>query len=190
MKTVLAEHKTVIPKGVTVKIVARKVWVEGPRGKLYREFKHINVDMEVRNVDGKDVVWTEIWHSSSKGKSVLRTINSHISNMMTGVTAGFRYKMRFVYAHFPINALITKDALEIRNFLGEKIVRRIPLPEGVVVKKCEKVKDQLLFEGSNIEDVSRTCALTHQSCLVKNKDIRKFLDGIYTSERGLMTDPL
>ena len=27
-------------------------------------------------------------------------------------------------------------------------------------------------------------ALIHQSCLVKRKDIRKFLDGIYVSEKG------
>ena len=26
--------------------------------------------------------------------------------------------------------------------------------------------------------------LPHQKCHVKNKDIRKFLDGIYVSERG------
>jgi large subunit ribosomal protein L9e len=33
--------------------------------------------------------------------------------------------MRFVYAHFPINASIggDKDTIEIRNFLGEKKVR-------------------------------------------------------------------
>lgn len=29
-------------------------------------------------------------------------------------------------------------------------------------------------------------ALIHQSCAVKNKDIRKFLDGIYVSEKGTL----
>jgi large subunit ribosomal protein L9e len=46
------------------------------------------------------------------------------------------------------------------------------------------VKDELVIEGTDIELTSRTCALIHQVCLVKNKDIRKFLDGIYVSEKG------
>lgn len=32
----------------------------------------------------------------------------------------------------------------------------------------------------------RSTALIHQQCLVKNKDIRKFLDGVYVSESGLL----
>ena len=40
---------------------------------------------------------------------------------------GFKYKMRFVYAHFPINVTCTnKDTrVEIRNFLGEKVCTRL-----------------------------------------------------------------
>ena len=47
-----------------------------------------------------------------------------------------------------------------------------------------KVKDELIIEGTDVDLTSRTCALIHQICLVKNKDIRKFLDGIYVSEKG------
>lgn len=67
--------------------------------------------------------------------------------------------MRLVYAHFPINAQAEKegDALSIRNFLGEKRIRLIPMGDGVKVIKDVDVKDQLIFEGNNIEHVSR-CA--------------------------------
>jgi large subunit ribosomal protein L9e len=40
-----------------------------------------------------------------------------------------------------------------------------------------------LVEGNDIQNVSQSAASIHTSCLVKNKDIRKFLDGIYVSER-------
>jgi len=33
-------------------------------------------------------------------------------------------------------------------------------------------------QGNDIEKVGESCALIHQSCLVKRKDIRKFLDGM------------
>lgn len=71
--------------------------------------------------------------------------------------------MRLVYAHFPINANAEKggDELSIRNFLGEKIVRTIPMCDGVKVVKDIDVKDQLLFEGNSIENVSRCAAACH-----------------------------
>lgn len=54
----------------------------------------------------------------------VRTI---INNLFIGVTRGYRYKMRYVYAHFPINVNLEKNAdtglyeVEIRNFIGEKV---------------------------------------------------------------------
>ncbi|CAF4399925.1 unnamed protein product, partial [Adineta steineri] len=46
-----------------------------------------------------------------------------------------------------------------------------------------KQKDELVLEGNDIELVSRSAALIQMSTSVKNKDIRKFLDGIYVSEK-------
>merc|ERR1712087_535330 len=99
------------------------------------------------------------WFTSGKANAVIRTATSHIANACIGVTKGFLYKMRFVYAHFPINVAITeKDKrVEIRNFLGEKIVRTVDALGDTIVKR---------------------------SAAVKRKDIRKFLDGIYVSYKG------
>merc|ERR1712146_330561 len=76
----------------------------------------------------------------------MRTVCSHIDNLFTGVQQKFQYKMRLVYAHFPINANITNNGttIEIRNFLGEKIVRTVNMLPGVKVEKSPDVKDELL----------------------------------------------
>mmetsp|Transcript_62579 Transcript_62579/g.87008 ORF Transcript_62579/g.87008 Transcript_62579/m.87008 type:complete len:112 (+) Transcript_62579:304-639(+) len=106
--------------------------------------------------------------------------------MIVGVTKGYKYKMRFAYAHFPINSNVSKDnkTIEIKNFIGEKYNRRITMLDGVKITKKEDVKDEITIEGNDLNNVSLSCALVHQSTLVKDKDIRKFLDGIYISEKG------
>ena len=68
--------------------------------------------------------------------------------------------MRFAYAHFPINASVIGSnpgaTVEIRNFLGQRIVRKIKMLEGVSVVKSTDVKDQLELTGNDIELVSRS----------------------------------
>jgi len=71
-----------------------------------------------------------------------------------------------------------------RNFIGEKIVRRVVMHPGVEVTTSSNVKDQLELSGNDLENVSQSAADIQQICKVKNKDIRKFLDGLYVSERG------
>lgn len=60
------------------------------------------------------------------------------------------------------------------------------MPEGVTIARSESVKDQLELQGNDLELVGQTCASIHQSCTVKDKDIRKFLDGIYVSQKGVI----
>jgi len=187
MKTILSSETMNIPDGVSIKINAKVIEVEGPRGKLVRDFKHLNLDFElITDENGKKKLKIDAWFGSRKTSAAIRTALSHVENLITGVTKGFRYKMRFVYAHFPINASITNEnkSIEIRNFLGEKKVRKVDLLDGVSIIRSEKVKDEVVLDGNDIELVSRSCALINQKCHVKKKDIRKFLDGIYVSEKG------
>jgi large subunit ribosomal protein L9e len=66
--------------------------------------------------------------------------------------------MRFVYAHFPINANISDSGnhIEIRNFLGDKNTRRIQLLEGVTVKLSEAQKDEIILQGNDVQSVSQS----------------------------------
>jgi large subunit ribosomal protein L9e len=73
---------------------------------------------------------------------------------------------------------------ENRNFLGEKIVRRVTMQKGVDVEASKGVKDQIEITGNSLEAVSQSAADIQQICRVRNKDIRKFLDGLYVSEKG------
>lgn len=96
--------------------------------------------------------------------------------------------MRLVHAHFPINVGIPKDGrtIEVKNFLGGKQVKRIELLGGTTVKLNPDLKDELIFEGIDVQHVSLSCAQVGQVCKIGNKDNRKFLDGIYVSEKGQM----
>jgi len=142
-----------------------------------------------RPKSGKKFVRVEVWFGKRLQIASMNSLLSHVRNMITGVTEGVRMKMRFAYAHFPINVTIpdaSATSVEIRNFLGEKVVRKIDLQPGVTATRTDpqKTKDEIVLDGNDIDLVSRSCARIHQSCLVKRKDIRKFLDGIYVQWKG------
>ena len=60
-----------------------------------------------------------------------------------------------------------------RNFIGEKIVRRVTLLPGVDIEPSKNVKDELQLTGNSLENVSQSAADIQQICRVRNKDIRK-----------------
>ena len=72
---------------------------------------------QVKSAQQTKVLFT-VWHGGRKHVACLRTVKSMVQNMIDGVTKGFLYKMRLVYAHFPINAIPSDDgkSLQIRNF--------------------------------------------------------------------------
>jgi large subunit ribosomal protein L9e len=182
MKPISTSQAVNIPENVTVNVEGRKVTVTGPRGTLSDDFSHVAV--EITRL-GKNKLRVSVWHGARKHIACIRTVCTHIMNMIKGVTLGFQYKMRAAYSHFPINISITdkSKAIEIRNYLGEKLVRRIVMPDGVTIDITDQ-KDEIVLRGNSKEDVSQTAAKIQQSTACKNKDIRKFLDGIYVSERA------
>ncbi|KAH7343363.1 ribosomal protein L6, alpha-beta domain-containing protein [Rhizoctonia solani] len=190
MRDILTTEELNIPEGVTVAIKSRLINVEGPRGKLVKNVRHVNMDIQLVKSSKDNVVTLAVWQGGRKHVACLRTIKSLIENMITGVTKGFRYKMRAVYAHFPINCIIQDGGrkVEIRNFLGEKLVRHVDMLDGVTISESKAQKDELILEGNDVQNVSQSAASIQGICRVRNKDIRKFLDGIYVSHKGTIDE--
>eukprot|EP00435_Cladocopium_sp_Y103_P030810 s2428_g7.t1 len=188
MKTLLTEESIKVPKGCKITVKSKIVEVSGKHGSLKRDFKHLPIELFLS--DGGKKVVARMYFAKSKQCSMLNTVCSHIANLFEGVTKKFEYKMRLVYAHFPINVNIINGGktIEIRNFLGEKVVRTVHMLPGATVDKSASTKDEIVVTSTDIELAGRSAALIHQSCLCKKKDIRKFLDGIYVSSHGVIQD--
>jgi hypothetical protein len=109
---------------VKVHIKTRQVTVEGPRGKLTKDLGHLAVAFSHPE---KNKINIELHHGSRKNVATLRTVRTLINNLIIGVTKGFKYKMRYVYAHFPINVNLDQDKetglweVEIRSVVGNTI---------------------------------------------------------------------
>merc|ERR1711993_151887 len=188
MKYLHHSQEVTVDEGVTCEVKARVVTVTGPRGTLTKSFRHLKVEM--KSTSEKSIL-VEKWMGSSRDRAAVRTVCSHISNLSKGVTLGFRYKLRAAYAHFPINCTVVDGGatLEVRNFLGEKFLRKVSMAPGVSVEISKAQKDELYVNGNDIECVSKSAARIQQSTTVKNKDIRKFLDGLYVSEKTTIVIP-
>ena len=173
MKYILKTEKIVIPKGVKVESKARVVTVTGPKGTLKKSFKHIKAEIEVKKEENEHTKEVE---------DVVR-VNIYMNK---GVTSGFRYKMHEVHKHFPIDLQVKDNAVNVIKYLGQRDIKVIPLPEGVTCTKNPKNPSELWFDGIDCDVLGCTCSKVFQSCYPKNKDIRKFLDGVFISDRGLL----
>ncbi|KAG5555631.1 hypothetical protein RHGRI_006322 [Rhododendron griersonianum] len=98
MKTILSSETMDIPEGVKITVKAKVIEVEGPRGTLTRNFKHLNLDFQlIKDAEtGQKKLKIESWFGSRKSTAAIRTALSHVDNLIKGVTKGYRYKMRFV----------------------------------------------------------------------------------------------
>lgn len=189
MKYIKTDQILDIPQDVKVQIKSRLVTVSGPRGTLSKNLRHI--DITFTKLSNQQIKLT-VHNGDRKHVAALRTVKSLIANMITGVTKGYKYKLRYVYAHFPINVNVIEQNgdkfIEIRNFLGDKQIRQVKVHEGVTVEFSANQKDEIVLMGNSVENVSQNAADIQQICRVRNKDIRKFLDGIYVSEKGTIEE--
>ncbi len=165
-----------LPKGVSAKFDKGILSVQGPLGKVTQDFTKIPVDVQIASSDVKVLT-----HGARrKNRSMLNTAKSLIHNAFEGVTKGYQYKLKVIYAHFPVTVKVQGKKILVENFYGERSPR---VAEIIGDTKAEVQGEDIVLNGISLQDVGQTAANLEQATTVKRKDLRVFLDGVYVYER-------
>jgi len=167
-----------VPPDVELLVDGEKVTVRGPKGELIRDFSHTSVEISLEDSKLKvSVPWPR-----RKGVAIVGTVKSHIESMILGVREGFTYRLKMVFAHFPVSVKTDRGRIIIENFSGERKPR---IAKIVGSSKVSVDGDDVIVQGINLGEVSQTAANIEQSTRIRRKDPRVFLDGIYIYEKGV-----
>ncbi|QCJ46165.1 MULTISPECIES: 50S ribosomal protein L6 [Haloprofundus] len=165
-----------IPDDASAEVDHLDLTVEGPNGSVTRRLWYPNVSVSVDD----DRVVVESDAENAKTNATIGTFESHIRNMLHGVTDGWEYRMEVYYAHFPMQVSVEGDEVVIENFLGEKAPRRAQIRGDTDVQIDG---EEVILTGSDKEAVGQTAASIEQLTRVTDKDTRVFQDGVYITEK-------
>lgn len=166
-----------IPDGISVSLEDRIISVKGKLGTIKKDFTKLPAILTIEN----NIVKIEPYGTRRKDFAISKTAQSIINNMIKGVQNGYKYRMKIVFAHFPITVKIKDGKVHVENFFGERKARI-----SNIVGDSTKVAiegDDIVITGPHLEHVSQTAANIELSTRVKNKDQRVFLDGVYVYSR-------
>ena len=165
-----------IPDDVSAEVDHLELTVEGPNGSVTRRLWYPDVEVTVED----DAVVIAAEAEDAKTSATVGTFESHVANMIHGVTEGWEYTMEVYYAHFPMQVNVEGDEVVIENFLGEKAARRTPIRGDTDVQVDGET---VTLSGSDKEAVGQTAADIEQLTKVTDKDTRVFQDGVYIVEK-------
>ncbi|MBD3172184.1 50S ribosomal protein L6 [Candidatus Bathyarchaeota archaeon] len=176
MTVEIVENTIEVPEEVNLTLDGHKVAVTGTNGTVTRDFAHTKLSLGYQ--DNTLRIWAE--NPRKKEASLVNTITSHVKNMLKGVTEGFTYRLKIVFIHFPMTINVQGNKVIINNFVGEQSPRTAKIMGDVEVSIDG---DDIVVTGNDIESVAQTAANIQQSTHIRNKDLRKFLDGIYVYQK-------
>jgi large subunit ribosomal protein L6 len=165
-----------LPDDVSASTERFDLTVEGPDGAVTRRLWFPGVAVAVE--DGAVTIETEA--EDAKTDATLGTFESHVENMIHGVTEEWEYRMTVHYAHFPMQVEVEGDEVVVQNFLGEQAPRRTTVRGDTEVTVDG---EELVLTGPDKEAVGQTAAALEQLTRVTDKDTRVFQDGIYITEK-------
>jgi large subunit ribosomal protein L6 len=193
------ERRTIeIPADVSASVDHLDLTVEGPEGSVTRRLWFPSITVTVEEVDAAEVdadadpdpdatdadtvtaVVVTAEEDDAETTATAGTFESHVRNMIHGVTEGWTYEMEVFYAHFPMKVSVEDGHVVIENFLGEKSPRKTPVRGDTEVQVDG---EELTLSGPDKEAVGQTAADIEQLTRVTDKDTRVFQDGVYITAK-------
>ncbi len=166
-----------IPEGIEVNVNGDIIEAKGPAGENKKEFDTTNLILEKK--DNQIIIGNK--KATKKEKKRINTLASHIKNMIKGAQEKFEYKLKICFSHFPISVEVQNNEALIKNFLGEKVPRKVKIPEGVEVKAD---KETVSVSGLDKEVTGQVAANFEKATRVPMKDRRIFQDGIFITNKA------
>ena len=166
----LLSESVKLPEGVKAQLEGSSLVLSGKAGKVVRSFDPRKIKLEAK---GNEVVI----QSTSVG--MLNTYRTHVTNMAKGAGEGYSVLMKTVHSHFPMSFEVKGRELLVKNFLGEKKPRHVPIAGEV---KVEAKGQEVRITGASKDDVGQTVANVKTALRIRKRDSRVFQDGLYVSE--------
>tara|TARA_Y100000034_G_scaffold19272_2_gene21705 strand:- start:2615 stop:3151 length:537 start_codon:yes stop_codon:yes gene_type:complete len=159
-----------IPEGVNGDIDRNTLTIKGPEGENKKTFNTNKLVLEKK--DNSIIIGSK--KATKTEKRMINTITAHIKNMIRGVQKKFEYRLKICFSHFPFSVEIKGNEAIIKNFLGEKIPRKLKISGEVDINK-----DIITIKSVDKELVGQIAANFEQATKIKAKDKRVFQDGCY-----------
>jgi large subunit ribosomal protein L6 len=166
-------NEIVLPNEVSITKQENLITTKGSFGSVQKDFTKMPAIIDLQ--DNKITIKSR--GNRKKDFALVNTLQSVINNMIKGSNEGFTYRLKIVFAHFPISVKIKGKDIFVENFFGERSPRT-----SKIIGNDTKVSvegEDIIVKGPNIESVSQTAANLELATRIKNKDSRVFLDGVY-----------
>ncbi len=166
-------NEIALPSEVSITKQENLITTKGSFGSVQKDFTKMPAIIDLQ--DNKITIKSR--GNRKKDFALVNTLQSVINNMIKGSSQGFTYRLKIVFAHFPISIKIKGKDIVVENFFGERSPRT-----SKIIGNDTKVSvegEDIIVKGPNIENVSQTAANLELATRIKNKDSRVFLDGVY-----------
>src|ERR687889_1885047 len=112
-------NEIVLPSEVSITKQENLITTKGSFGSVQKDFTKMPAIIDLQ--DSKITIKSH--GNRKKDFALVNTIQSVINNMIKGSSKGFTYRLKIVFAHFPITVKIKGKEISVDNFFGERSAR-------------------------------------------------------------------